>query len=68
MTGPDRDIGTRKASIRAKVEHPFLIVKRGFGFAKTRYRGMAKNFNRLNGAFASANLLMHVRAALVATE
>ena len=39
--GPDRQMESRKASVRAKVEHPFLILKRDFGFAKTRYRGMA---------------------------
>ena len=33
----------RKASIRAKVEHPFLYVKRHFGYAQVRYRGLAKN-------------------------
>ncbi len=33
----------RKASVRAKVEHPFLYVKRHFGYAKVRYRGLAKN-------------------------
>ena len=32
-----------KASVRAKVEHPFLYVKRHFGYAKVRYRGLAKN-------------------------
>lgn len=31
-----------KSSVRAKVEHPFLIIKRIFGFAKTRYKGLAK--------------------------
>ena len=36
-----------KASIRAKVEHPFLDVKRLFSYAKVRYRGLAKNTNRL---------------------
>ena len=36
-----------KASIRAKVEHPFLDVKRLFGSAKVRYRGLAKNTDRL---------------------
>ena len=34
--------------MRAKVEHPFLIVKRDFGFTKTRYRGITKNLNRLH--------------------
>ena len=45
-----------KANIRAKVEHPFRIIKRQFGFTKTRYRGMAKNNNQLNTMFALANL------------
>ena len=48
--------------MRAKVEHPFLIVKRDFGFTRTRYRGMAKNLNHLNVLFASANPVMRARA------
>ena len=36
-----------KASVRAKVEHPFLKVKRLFGYGKVRYRGLAKNTQRL---------------------
>ena len=32
----------RKASVRAKVEHPFLYIKRHFGYAKVRYRGLSK--------------------------
>ncbi len=35
-----------KSSVRAKVEHPFLIIKRIFGFVKTRYKGLAKNGTR----------------------
>jgi IS5 family transposase len=62
MTEPDRAIESRKASVRAKVEHPFLIVKRDFGFTKTRYRGLAKNRNHLHVLFASANWLMRARA------
>ena len=62
MTGPDRAIESRKESVRAKVEHPFLIVKRDFGFSKTRYRGLAKNRNHLHVLFASANWLMRARA------
>lgn len=65
MPGPDRVIESGKASIRARVEHPFLILKRDFGFAKTRYRGLAKNLNRLHVAFASANLLMRARAVAI---
>ena len=36
-----------KESVRAKVEHPFLKVKRIFGYGKVRYRGLAKNTQRL---------------------
>lgn len=58
----EKDIERRKSSVRSKVEHPFLIVKRYFGFAKTVYRGLAKNTHRLHSLFASANLLMCARA------
>ena len=40
----------RKASVRAKVEHPFLYVKRRFGYGKVRYRGLAKNTQRIGCA------------------
>lgn len=62
MAGPDRQEQTRHASVRSKVEHPYLIVKRDFGFTKTRYRGIAKNLNHLHMLFASANWLMRARA------
>jgi len=62
MTDHDRVLASRQASVRAKVEHPFLIVKRDFAFTKTRYRGIAKNLNHLNVLFASANWLMRARA------
>jgi len=62
MASPDRAAESRKASVRAKVEHPFLIVKRDFGFTKTRYRGLAKNQHHLHMLFASANWLMRARA------
>ncbi len=62
MATPDRDEQSRQASVRAKVEHPYLIVKRDFGFTKTRYRGMVKNLNHLHVLFASANWLMRARA------
>jgi len=67
MAATDRAEQTRLASVRAKVEHPFLILKRDFVFAKTRYRGMTKNLNRLHMAFASANLLMRARAVAIMT-
>jgi len=62
MAEPDRAEQSRQAAVRAKVEHPFLIVKRDFGFSKTRYRGIAKNLNHLHVLFASANWLMRARA------
>ncbi len=62
MPEPDRAAESRRAAVRARVEHPFLIIKRDFGFAKTRYRGLAKNRNHLHVLFASANWLMRARA------
>ncbi len=47
-----------KASIRAKVEHPFRVIKRQFGFVKVRYRGLAKNTAQLHTLFALSNLWM----------
>jgi len=54
-----------KARVRAKVEHPFRIVKRIFGFEKTRYRGLRKNHQRLCVNFALANLYLHRKRLLV---
>ncbi|WP_241252309.1 IS5 family transposase [Klebsiella pneumoniae] len=45
-----------KASIRARVEHPFRIIKRQFGFVKARYKGLLKNDNQLAMLFTLANL------------
>ena len=47
-----------KASIRAKVEHPFRVIKRQFGFVKVKYRGLAKNTANLVTLFALSNLWM----------
>lgn len=44
-----------KASIRAKVVHPFWIVKCQFGFVKTRYKGLAKNDSQLAMLFTPVN-------------
>ena len=54
----ERYIDYRKSAVRCKVEHAFKIIKDTFGFRKVRYRGIAKNFNKLNVLFACANLLM----------
>ena len=47
-----------KASIRAKVEHPFRVIKRQFGHVKVRYRGLKKNTQQLHTLFALSNLWM----------
>lgn len=47
-----------KASIRAKVEHPFRVIKRQFGFTKVRYRGLAKNTAQSVTLFTLSNLWM----------
>ncbi len=54
-----------KAGIRAKVEHPFRILKRQFGYTKVRYRGLKKNTLQLKTLFALSNLWM-VRHKLAA--
>ena len=48
-----------KSRVRARVEHPFRILKRIFGFDKVRYRGLAKNHHRLCANFALINLYFH---------
>ena len=47
-----------KARLRAKVEHPFRVVKRQFGYTKVRYRGLAKNTAQVLTLFALSNLWM----------
>jgi transposase, IS5 family len=47
-----------KASIRAKVEHPFRVIKRQFGYAKARYRGLANNAAQVTTLFMLSNLWM----------
>jgi transposase, IS5 family len=53
-----------KAGIRAKVEHPFRVIKRQFGYVKVRYRGLKKNTAQLITLFALSNLWM-VRRKLI---
>ena len=55
--GAEAQAERRKASVRAKAEHPFLYVKRHFGYAKVRYRGLEKNRQRLALLLGFANLL-----------
>ena len=53
-----------KSRVRAKGEHPFLVLKRIFGFAKVRYRGIAKNAERLYVACALVNIFQLRRPLL----
>ena len=55
-----------KASLRSRVEHPFRVIKRQFGFTKVRYRGLAKNTAQLKMLLTLANL-WKVRHHLAAT-
>ena len=67
LSDVERAKNRNKSRVRAKVEHPFLVIKRIFGFAKVCYRGIAKNANRLFVACALANLFM-VRRTLLRTQ
>ena len=65
---PDTEVGRLddqieriKASIRAKVEHPFHIIKNRFGLRKVRYQGLAKNTGQLFMLLGLANLLIAKR-------
>ena len=52
------DLERAKARIRAKVEHPFRVIKRQFGYVKVRYRGLMKNTQQLFTLFALSNVWM----------
>ena len=54
----ERFINRARSRIRARVEHTIGVIKRVFGFAKVRYRGIAKNANRLFVTCALANLFI----------
>ena len=56
-----------KVRIRAKVEHPFRVIKRQFGYVKVRYRGLKKNTAQLFTLFALSNLWM-VRGKLMGAQ
>ena len=60
----ERGKNRTKSSVRAKVEHPFHVIKRVFGFVKVRYRGLAKNCERLWVTCGLANLFMVRRRLL----
>ncbi len=58
LTEEQRRTNRNKSRVRAKVEHVFGVIKRVFGFTKVRYRGLAKNANRLFVTAALANLFI----------
>jgi len=53
-----REINRGLSSLRAKVEHPFRVIKCQFGYRKVRYKGLAKNAQQQQTLFALANLYM----------
>jgi IS5 family transposase len=66
LTDKERSTNRTKSRVRARVEHPFLVFKRIFGFCKVRYRGLAKNANRLFVVCGLTNIYM-VRRRLLRT-
>ena len=58
-------VSLTNAMVRAKVEHPFRVIKRQFGHVKTRTRGLARNRAQLFTLFALGNLFL-VRRKLMA--
>ena len=59
------ELGHVKASLRAKVEHPFRVIKRQFGYTKVRYRGLVKNTAQVLTLFVLPNLWMVRRPLLI---
>lgn len=57
LTDADKQTNRRKSAVRSKVEHPFLGLKRLWGFTKVRYRGLAKNANRAFAMLAMLNIV-----------
>ena len=61
-----RKIEYAKAQVRAKVEHPFRVIKRQFGYTKVRFRGLMKNTAQQATLFALSNLWIMRKRLLVA--
>ena len=64
LSEDERGKNRAKSKVRAKVEHPFHVVKRISGFVKVRYRGLAKNAHRVFTLAALTNLYMARRKLL----
>jgi IS5 family transposase len=56
LSDADKQTNRRKSAVRSKIEHPFLTLKRLWGFAKARYRGLEKNANRAYAMLALINI------------
>jgi len=67
LTEAERAKNRTKSKVRAKVEHAFLVIKRIFGWAKVRYRGLAKNTHWLQISCGLANLYVARRQLLAGT-
>ena len=66
LTCADRSFNRKSNRTRARVEHPFGILKHLWGYRKVRYRGLAKNAAQLFTLFALANVYL-TRKELIAT-
>ena len=64
LTARWRQINRSRSKVRARGEHPFHVIKRLWGFATVRYRGVKKNLARAQTMFALANLSL-VRHRLI---
>ncbi len=64
LSEAERARNRTKSKVRAKVEHAFLVIKRIFGWAKVRYRGLAKNTHWLQISCGLANLYVARRRLL----
>jgi transposase, IS5 family len=64
LSEADRARNRTKSKVRARVEHPFLVIKQVFGFVKMRYRGLMKNTSRIHMLCALTNLYMARRRLL----
>jgi IS5 family transposase len=58
LNDDDHSKNRTKSKVRSRVEHPFLVIKRIFGFFHVRYRGLAKNKSRFEVVCALTNLYM----------
>lgn len=64
LTEQEKLINRSRSRRRARGEHAFLVIKRLWGFAKVRYRGLYKNTVRALAMFALANLYLVRRRLL----